>query len=142
MDNAQTTAPGAAASGARRARPLSPHIQVYRFTPTMTASIFHRATGIALYFGTLLVAWWLLAAAWGPGAYDIAAGVLTSWFGLLVMFGYTVVLVMHALGGIRHFIWDTGALMDKFTATKLAWLTFGGAVGITVLIWAIALLAL
>ena len=142
MDNAQTASPGAAASGARRARPLSPHIQIYKPIPTMMASITHRITGVALYFGTVLVAWWLLAAAWGPGAYAIAAGVLTSWLGLLVMFGYTLLLVTHALGGIRHFIWDTGSLMDRFTSTKLAWLTFGGGVAITVLIWAIALLAI
>ena len=108
----------------------------------MMASITHRITGIGLYFGTLLVAWWLLAASWGPGAYGIAAGVLTSWFGLLVMFGFTLALVTHALGGIRHFIWDTGALMDKYSSRKLAWATFGGGLGLTILIWAIALLAL
>ena len=142
MDNAQTTAPGAAAAGARRARPLSPHLSVYKLIPTMLASITHRVTGIALYFGTALVAWWLLAAAWGPGAYGVAAGVLTSWFGLLVMFGYTLVLVTHALGGLRHLVWDTGTLMDKFSSTKLAYATFAGGAIITVLIWAVALLAL
>ena len=141
MDNAQTTAPGSAGT-VRRARPLSPHIQIYKPIPTMMASITHRITGVALYFGTALVAWWLLAASWGPGAYAIAAGFLTSWFGLLVMFGYTLLLVTHALGGIRHFIWDTGALMRKDIATKMAWLTFGGGLALTVLIWAIALLAL
>ena len=135
MDNAQTTSPGAAADGARRARPLSPHLSVYKLIPTMLASITHRITGAALYFGTVLVAWWLLAAAWGPGAYEIAAAVLMNPLGLLVLFGFTFALTLHALGGIRHFIWDTGALMDKFTSTKLAYATFAGGAVLTLLIW-------
>ena len=142
MDNAQTTSPGAAAGGARKARPLSPHIGIYKPIPTMVASITHRITGAALYFGTALVAWWLLAAATGPGAYGVATGFLTSWFGLLVLFGYTLLLVTHALGGIRHFVWDTGALMDKYTTTKLAYATFAGGLGITILIWIIGFIAL
>ena len=141
MDNAQTTSPGAAGSGARKARPLSPHLSIYKPIPTMVASIMHRITGAALYFGTALIAWWLLAAATGPGAYDVATGFLTSWFGLLVLFGYTLLLVIHALGGIRHFIWDTGAMMDKYTSRKMAFATGIGGVGITVLIWLIALAA-
>ena len=142
MDNAQTTSPAAAAGGARKARPLSPHLLIYKPIPTMLASIAHRITGAALYFGTVLVAWWLLAAATGPGAYAVAAGFLTNPLGLLIMFGYTLLLVTHALGGIRHFVWDTGALMDKFTATKLAYATFGGGLAITILIWIVGFLAL
>ena len=141
LDNAQTTSPGAAAGGARKARPLSPHLSIYKPIPTMVASITHRITGVALYFGTALGAWWLLAAAAGPGAYDVAMGFLTSWFGLLILFGYTLLLVTHALGGIRHFIWDTGAMMDKFTSRKMAFATGIGGLAITVLIWLVALIA-
>ena len=141
MDNAQTTSPGAAASGARKARPLSPHLLIYKPIPTMLASITHRITGVALYAGTLLVAWWLLAAAWGPGAYAVAAAVLMNPLGLIVLFGFTLALALHALGGIRHFVWDTGALMDKFTSTKLAYATFIGGAVIAVLIWIVGFIA-
>ena len=108
----------------------------------MLASIAHRATGIALYFGTLLVAWWLLAAATGADAYGFATGLLTSWLGLVVLFGYTLVLVVHALGGIRHFIWDTGAMMDKYTSRKMAFATGIGGLAITVLIWIVVIAAI
>ena len=142
LDNAQTRSPEAAASGPRRARPLSPHLGIYKLIPTMLASIMHRITGAALYFGTLLVAWWLLAAATGPEAYAVAAAVLTNPLGLIVMFGYTLLLVIHALGGIRHFIWDMGAMMDKYTTTKMAYATGIGGLAITVAIWIIGFIAL
>ena len=91
-------------------RPLSPHIQIYRWTLTMMLSILHRATGVALYAGTALLAWWLLAC-YGPEAYalvrDISA--LVWAFGL---FGYSWALFHHMFGGIRHFIWDTGRGFD------------------------------
>ena len=137
LANAETSPTGAA-----KPRPLSPHLFIYKPIPTMMASIAHRITGAALYFGTLLVAWWLLAAASRPEAYATAAGVLTSPLGLIVLFGYTLLLMVHALGGIRHFIWDTGAMMDKFTTRKMAFATGIGGFVLTVLIWAIALIAL
>lgn len=120
---------------ARRVRPLSPHLSVYRLTPTMTMSIVHRITGAALYFGTLLVAWWLIAAAVSERQFDIAAGVLASWFGIVVLIGYTWALIHHMLGGIRHFIWDMGALTDKDSSTALAWATLAGSILLTILIW-------
>ena len=90
------------------ARPLSPHIQIYRWTLTMMLSILHRATGLVLYAGTALLAWWLLAAASGPEAYSQVQAVSAAWYGRLVLFGYTWALFHHMFGGIRHFIWDTG----------------------------------
>lgn len=89
---------------ARIDRPLSPHLQTYRWTLTMAMSIVHRATGIALYFGTILLAWWLMAVASGPGAYGIFSSFIGSWFGRLVLFGYTWALMHHLLSGIRHFV--------------------------------------
>lgn len=118
-------------------RPLSPHLQVYRLIPTMVMSIVHRITGGALYFGTLLVAWWLIAAAAGPAYFDFAAMVFGSWIGRIVLFGYTWALMHHMLGGIRHFIWDTGHMLEKKTATTMAWATLAGSVTLTVLIWII-----
>ena len=120
----------------RRARPLSPHLTAYRWPITMTMSIVHRITGAALYFGTLLVAWWLIAATVSERQFEIAAGVLGSWFGILVLIGYTWALIHHMLGGVRHFIWDVGAMTDKDSSTALAWATLAGSVLLTVLIWA------
>jgi len=132
---------GQAGTKNARPRPLSPHLSVYRFIPTMVASILHRATGAALYFGTLLIAWWLVAAAAGPGAFAWANGFLSSWFGLLILFGYTWVLMHHMLGGVRHFLWDIGLFDSKPVSTRLAYATFVGSAALTVLIWLIALIA-
>ncbi|MBK8456212.1 MAG: succinate dehydrogenase, cytochrome b556 subunit [Phyllobacteriaceae bacterium] len=119
----------------RSDRPLSPHLQIYKFTPTMAASILHRFTGAALYFGTLILAWWISAAAISPAYFDWVTGVLVSIPGRLILLGYTWALMQHMLGGIRHFIWDSGALMDKANATKLALASFAGSAVLTVLIW-------
>ena len=116
---------------ATRARPLSPHLSVYRWPITMTVSILHRMTGGALYFGTLLVAWWLIAAATSENQFNIANAVFGSWFGRLVLFGYTWVLIHHMLGGIRHLIWDTGEGLEKHTASKLAWANIAGSIVLT-----------
>ena len=124
----------------QKARPLSPHLSVYRLIPTMLASIMHRITGVGLYFGTLLVAWWLIAAASGPAYFDFVNGFFGSWFGMLILLGYTWALMHHLLGGLRHFAWDTGRLLEKETATKLAYATFIGSGTLTVLIWLIAFL--
>lgn len=118
-----------------RARPLSPHLTIYRPPITMTTSIIHRITGAALYFGTLLVAWWLIAAATSQEYFDFVNGIYGSWFGRIVLLGYTWALMQHLLGGIRHLIWDTGAGLEKHTASKLAWATVVGAVLLTLLVW-------
>ena len=120
---------------ATRARPLSPHLTVYRWPATMLMSILHRVTGSALYVGTLLVAWWLIAAATSERQFELANAVFGSWIGRLVLFGYTWALMHHMLGGIRHFIWDTGAGLEKHTASKIAWATLAGSVALTLLIW-------
>jgi succinate dehydrogenase / fumarate reductase cytochrome b subunit len=122
-------------AAATRARPLSPHLSVWRPTITYVMSIVHRITGGALYFGTLLVAWWLIAAATSESYFDFVNAIFGSWFGRLVLFGYTWALVHHMLGGIRHLIWDTGAGLEKHTASKIAWANIAGSVVLTVLIW-------
>jgi len=120
---------------ALRARPLSPHLQVYRLIPTMAMSILHRITGGALYFGTLLVAWWLIAAATSPEAFAYADAVFGSFIGRLVLFGYTWALLFHLLGGVRHLVWDTGSMMQKATSTRLAIATMIGSIVLTALVW-------
>lgn len=120
---------------ATRGRPLSPHLTVYRWPVTMTVSILHRVTGGALYFGTLLVAWWLIAAATSESYFDFVNAVYGSWIGRLILFGYSWALVHHMLGGLRHLIWDTGAGLEKHRASRLAWANIAGSVVLTVLIW-------
>ena len=102
---------------------------------TMMMSIAHRITGVALYAGTLLLAWYLIAAASNAHAFNTAARVLGSWFGLLVLFGFTWALFHHLLGGIRHFIWDAGYGMDHPEREWLAQATLFGGIGLTVLVW-------
>jgi len=120
-----------------QARPLSPHLQIYKPMLTMMMSIVHRITGAALYFGTLLFVWWLVAAASGPGAYAWVEAIYGSILGQLILFGYTWALVHHLLGGLRHFVWDTG---HGFELDKVEWMaraTLAGSVAITVLLWII-----
>lgn len=119
-------------------RPLSPHLQIYRPMLTMMMSILHRITGAALYVGTLLVAWLLVAAATGPEAYATATGALTSWFGKLVLFGYTFALMHHMLGGVRHFVWDMGRGFGPEQREWLARGTLAGSAALTLLIWGVA----
>lgn len=128
-------------SSTKSQRPLSPHLSVYKMIPTMAMSIAHRITGIGLYAGTILVAWWLIAAASGPAYFDLVSGFFGSWFGMLILFGYTWALLHHMLGGLRHFIWDAGYMFEKQTSTKLAYATMIGSVSLTVLVWIIALIA-
>ncbi|MDB5512157.1 MAG: sdhC [Enterovirga sp.] len=130
----------AKAQAARHApRPLSPHLQVYRWTWTMTMSIFHRVTGTGLYLGTVLLAVWLLSMAWGPAAYDRVSWFFGTPVGLVVVFGYTWVLMHHMLGGMRHLVWDFGHGMEPGTRMQMARFTLIGSVVLTVLIWVVAL---
>jgi len=121
-----------------QARPLSPHLQIYRFTPTMAMSIAHRITGGALYFGTLLFALWLLAAAGSLEQFDFVNGLFGSIIGRIVIFGYSWVLIHHMLGGIRHLIWDTVHGLEKETSRRLAIANLVGSILLTLVIWVAA----
>jgi succinate dehydrogenase / fumarate reductase, cytochrome b subunit len=121
-------------------RPMSPHLQIYRPIPTMIASIVHRITGGALYFGTLLVAWWLVALASGPDYFATASWFFGTWIGTLILFGYTWVIIHHMLGGMRHLMWDLGHGFEKHFSTRLAKAHFLASPVITVVIWVIAYL--
>lgn len=119
-------------------RPLSPHLQIYRPMLTMMMSIVHRITGVALYAGTLLLAWFLIAAASDARSFATAAWVLNSALGQIVLFGFTWALFHHLMGGIRHFVWDAGFGMDHPEREWLAQATLAGGIGLTVIVWAIA----
>lgn len=118
-----------------RSRPLSPHLQVYRPTMTMMMSILHRITGAALYVGTLVLAWWLFAAATGPDAYFIFQTFAGTWFGSLVLLAYAWALIHHLLGGLRHFIWDAGWGFAPQVAGAMAFATLIGSLVLTFLLW-------
>lgn len=119
----------------RAERPLSPHLQVYRPLINMVMSIIHRITGVALYFGTLLLAWWLTAAAAGPQYFGYVSAIFGSLPGRIVLFGYTWALMHHMLGGLRHFLWDTGRGYDLKMIDRLSWGTLIGSLVLTGLIW-------
>ncbi len=121
-------------------RPLSPHLQIYRPMLTMMMSIVHRISGAALYFGMLLLAWWLISAAAGPNAYAKVEAFMGSIAGRLVLFGYTWALIHHMLGGIRHLIWDMGRGFGPQEREWLAAATLVGSVGLTIALWVIGYL--
>ena len=116
-------------------RPLSPHLQIYRPMLTMMMSIVHRVTGGALYFGTLLMVWWLVAAAAGPTTYATVQWFMQTLVGRLILFGYTWALIHHMLGGIRHLIWDTGRGLGPVEREWLTMATLVGSIGLTVVLW-------
>lgn len=101
-------------------RPLSPHLQVFRFILTMAMSIVHRITGGFLYVGTVFVAVWLVAAASGPDWFAFVDGIYQSWLGRLILIGLVWSLIHHAIGGVRHFVWDLGYGFEKKTADRMA----------------------
>jgi succinate dehydrogenase / fumarate reductase cytochrome b subunit len=121
-------------------RPLSPHMQIYRWPLPMAMSIAHRITGAGLYVGTLLMAWWLIAAASGPNAYGRVGAFINSNLGRLILFGYTWALIHHMLGGIRHLIWDTGRGFAPHEREGLALATIVGSITLTVLLWIVGYL--
>ena len=114
-------------------RPLSPHLQVYRPQLTSVTSILTRITGNALIVSALLIAWWFLAAATSPEYFATANGLLTSWFGDLVMTLSVLGLWYPTLAGIRHLIWDNGYMLDLEQAEKLGWIVVIGSAVLTVL---------
>lgn len=120
---------------ARVSRPLSPHLQIYRPQLTSVLSILHRITGVVLAIGTLLLAWWLIAAAEGPEAFDLVQGILDSWFGRLVLFGFTVSLFYHLCNGIRHLFWDFGYGLELKTVYRSGWSVVVATVVLTLLSW-------
>ncbi len=118
-------------------RPLSPHLQVYAMRINMAMSIVHRITGVALYAGTLLVAWWLIAAATGPAYYAFVTDLMGSIPGRIVLIGYTWALLHHMFGGIRHFVWDTGHGFALGTVDAMCWASVIGSVLITAVLWVV-----
>jgi succinate dehydrogenase / fumarate reductase cytochrome b subunit len=123
---------------ATRQRPLSPHLQVYRWQIQMATSIVHRTTGIILAVGALLIAAALLALASGPEAWDCVHRLAGSWFGLAVLFGWTWAFAFHLLNGIRHLVQDAGFGFSIPAFIRNGWLSVIGSLVLTAVIWGAA----
>ncbi len=119
-------------------RPLSPHLQIYRPMLSMMMSITHRVTGVALYAGTVLVVWWLVAAAVSDDYFNMVQAFFAHWFGRLVLFGFTWALIHHMIGGIRHFIWDLGRGFRLPTVEWMVRANLIGGIALTLLLWLLA----
>lgn len=116
-------------------RPLSPHLQVYKWQLTSVLSILHRATGLALAFGTIFLVWWLLAAATGNTAFNVAQAFWYSWFGRLLLLGWTWALFYHLSNGIRHLFWDAGRGFEIKTTYASGWTVVAASFVLTVIAW-------
>ncbi|ERJ18269.1 Succinate dehydrogenase subunit C protein [Salinisphaera shabanensis E1L3A] len=122
-------------------RPLSPHIQIYRWQIAMLTSIAHRASGIVLSLGSIFLAVWLISAASGPDAFASVNGFAASWFGQLLMFGWSFALFYHLCNGIRHLVWDVGIGLDLETARMTGYVAIGVAAALTLFVWIWAFIA-
>ena len=121
-----------------RERPLSPHLQVWRWHLTMLTSILHRATGLALYAGAVIVAAWALSLGAGPQAYQVFVDIMASPLGRLVLVGLTLSLFYHLANGLRHLFWDAGRGFDLPTMEKSGKAVVAGTVVLTALAWILA----
>jgi succinate dehydrogenase / fumarate reductase cytochrome b subunit len=121
-----------------RERPLSPHLQVYRWPLSMALSILHRASGVALTLGTALLVWWLMAVAAGGESHRAFIDCIGSPFGQLALFGWTAAMMFHLLNGVRHLVWDSGAGYELPTAQATGWAVVVGTVVLTAGVWLLA----
>jgi succinate dehydrogenase / fumarate reductase cytochrome b subunit len=133
---------GRASDGRLVRRPLSPHLQVYRPQITSVLSILHRATGIVLSAGTLLLVWWLVAAARGEAAYATVSGFLRSPLGLILLAGWIATLWYHFCSGLRHLAWDAGWGYTLPVAHRSGWTVVIAAAVLTVLTWIVAVIVM
>ena len=120
-------------------RPLSPHLTIWRWQVTMLSSIMHRATGMALSAGAIVLAWWLVSISNGPEGYDSFMVYAAMPLGVIVLFGFTWSFAFHFFNGIRHLAWDLGYGFDKHLATKTGFLVFALsfliAIGVFAFVW-------
>lgn len=116
-------------------RPLSPHLQIYRWQITSVMSILHRLTGVALAAGTLLLVYWLVAAAMGPAEFAAAQACIGSVFGRILLFGWSLALFYHLANGIRHLAWDAGLGFELPAVTRSGWLVLAATLALTAAAW-------
>jgi succinate dehydrogenase / fumarate reductase cytochrome b subunit len=116
-------------------RPLSPHLQVYRWTVTMALSILHRVTGLALALGLVVLALWLIHAAAGPEQYQYFRQAMSTPVGTVLLIGWTFAFLLHLANGVRHLVWDAGLGFEIPQANRSAWAAIAFAVVATALLW-------
>ena len=116
-------------------RPLSPHLQIYKWQLTSIMSIGHRASGIALSLGSFLIVIWLVTLAIGPEYFSLINTVISHWFGQFILFGFSVVLFYHMLNGVRHLSWDLGYGFDLGTVYKTGYSVLITAITLTTITW-------
>ncbi|NNF39849.1 MAG: succinate dehydrogenase, cytochrome b556 subunit [Woeseiaceae bacterium] len=119
-------------------RPLSPHISIYRWPITMALSIMHRASGIALSVGFIVLVAWLFCAATGPDAYAAFLSVMDSAFGTLLLIAWSLAFFYHLSNGLRHLLWDTGVGLDKEQANRSSWIVLAATIVLTAGFWWLA----
>jgi succinate dehydrogenase / fumarate reductase cytochrome b subunit len=120
-------------------RPLSPHLQVYRWPVSMALSISHRVTGVGLALGTLLLTWWLVAAALGDRSFAAVQGFVGSPIGVILMLGWSASLIFHLFTGIRHLAWDIGRGFDDRAYRTTAMTVIVATAAATLIVWIVAL---
>ena len=116
-------------------RPLSPHLQIYRPQMTSVLSIVHRMTGVVLAVGTIVLVYWLAAAASGPAAFDLAQSIIGSFFGRLFLLGWTFSLFFHFCNGIRHLAWDAGWGFELEQVHRTGLLVIAASAVLTLAVW-------
>lgn len=120
-------------------RPLSPHLQVYKWPVSMALSIGHRITGVGVSVGTLLFTWWLVAGASSESAFATVQGFLGSGFGIFLLFCWAAALLFHLFQGIRHLAWDAGYGFDDRIYRTTAYAVIGATVIGSLIVWIIGL---
>lgn len=120
-------------------RPLSPHLTIYRWPITMALSILHRATGIALSLGLLVLVGWLTQAAAGPEQYQYFRAAMSTPLGIVLLIGWTFAFFLHLANGVRHLVWDAGYGFEKSQANASAWFALAFAAVLTAAFWMIKL---
>ena len=116
-------------------RPLSPHLSIYRWPVTMTVSILHRATGVAMSVGLIIFAVWLMQTAAGAEQYAAFSGLMSSLFGKLALIGWSYAFFFHLSNGVRHLVWDAGYGFEKHQADASAWFVLVVSILLTVAFW-------
>ena len=125
---------------AKRAKPRSPNLQIYRPQLTSVLSILNRVTGVVLSVGAVVLVIWLVAASTGPQAYATVQGAIASWIGQIVLFGATFAFFLHLCGGIRHLIWDTVHGFELRAVYISGWAVVAASIVLTVVAWVVSLL--
>jgi succinate dehydrogenase / fumarate reductase cytochrome b subunit len=116
-------------------RPLSPHLQIYRPQITSVLSILHRITGFALSVGLLLLAGLIISAAFGQQSFDLVRGQMGTWYGYILLMGWSWAFYYHLCNGIRHLFWDMGKGFELSTVTTSGWAVVLASLTMTVVTW-------